>query len=43
MLAMLKILNVRSVVVHTEWRITGFWLGDIRLIPSLILLEKPLL
>ena len=36
----LKALSVRSVVVLTELRTTGSWLGVARLTPSLTLLER---
>ena len=39
---MLKALSVRSVVVLTELRTTGSWLGVARPIPSLTLLERQL-
>jgi len=38
----LKMLNVKNVIVHTEWRITDPWLDIVKPIPSLILLERPL-
>jgi len=40
MLITLKILDIKNVVVYTEWRATDSWLGIIRLISSLILLER---
>ena len=38
----LKMINVRSMVVYTKWRTTNSWLGVTRPILSLILLERPL-
>ena len=38
----LKVLSARNVVDHTEWKTTDLWLGVVRLIPSLTLLERPL-
>jgi len=40
MLVILKVLNVRSLVIHTEWRTTDTWLDIARPIPSPTLLEK---
>ena len=40
MLVMLKILNIRNVVVLIELRTTDCWLGVARPIPSLILLGR---
>jgi len=36
----LKALSARNVVDHTEWKITGLWLGAARLIPSPTLLGR---
>ena len=38
----LKVLNVKNVMVHTEWRIIDPLLDVVKPIPSLILLERPL-
>ena len=42
MSVILKMINVRSMVVYTKWRTTNSWLGVTRPILSLILLERPL-
>jgi len=42
MSVILKIINVKSVVIYTKSRTTNSWLGITRPILSLILLEKPL-
>jgi len=38
----LKVLNVKNIMVHTEWRTTDPLLDVIKPIPSLTLLERPL-
>ena len=37
---MLKVLNVRSVIIYIEWRTTDSWFDVARPILGLILLEK---
>ncbi len=39
-LVVLKTLDIKNVVVYTEWRTTDSWFGVARPIPSLTLLER---